>query len=109
MNISGNITEMPLTQESKRFVELRVEVRNSRMTIELYKKYEKDVNDEDDASMMWERIRYEIEIKLTALYNKGIVYWKERGDLENSERAAYAMQYYMKIVRLRGAPLRDRT
>ena len=71
-----------------------------------------DVNGEGraDPEMYNEEQRGEIYstwLKATAIdrlkkrYNKGILYWKERWDMENSNRCAYAMYYLIKIVRMR--------
>ncbi len=96
---------MPLTEKSKLYVEQRVEARADKRRQELramlFEKYGEAILDAELMQLHEQRITSEIERELKKLYNKGILYWRERGDMENSNRSEYAMQYYMNIVRVR--------
>ena len=97
---------LPLSEKSKRYVRKRVEMSYGvivylRTMCKICQKRNEGTYDEDELEIILLKIRQDREDKLKIMYNRGILYWKERGDMENSNRSAYALYYLMNVARHR--------
>ena len=94
---------MPLSKESKRYVRKRVEKRHDELMVEMVHTYFGGTQEEVTAENALDLLKAktfmsldEIDEKMTTLYTKAISFWKEKKDTENSERAAYALAYFLR-------------
>jgi hypothetical protein len=81
------VPALPLTEKSRQYVRERVEARVAHFR-----------NKKTEPRGLFQLLTIR---SLEDFYNVAILYWKERGDMENSNRAAYALYYLRNVVRFR--------